>query len=931
MKLLTIFYLLIFSYTSFATESLDLLIKLDKGLPSSGRNGSLLGEVISYIGDVNNDGHDDWAIGLPYAAIYKTGAINGKVYIYYGSSSISDNKNPDLILIGEKEYDRFGESVTCAGDVNNDGYSDILIACSRYVTIYYGGDPMDSDPDVILIKENKYGFFGVSISSSGDVNNDGYDDVVIGSKDYAYIYFGGSPMDSNSDVILKGESERDSFGFSVSKAGDMNHDGFDDVIIGAQGYYLNGYDAGRAYVYFGSSNMDSTADIIFTGENAGDYFGEIVSDAGDVNNDGYSDVIVSAPKYDGIEEDAGRVYIYFGNDSIDTIADITIDGKPTDSFFGGNVCSAGDINKDNFDDILIATLEYNYILLGGSLVDSIADIILTGSSAVAGKGDYNNDGFADVIAGEPNNDINGEDAGRVSIYYGGLEMDTAPDAMFYGEPAYDYFGSSVSYAGDLNRDGYSDVIVGSPFDNKGGRDAGCAYIYFGGKPMNANADITIMGKTEYGHLGTSVSFAGDVNADGSPDVIVGSNSGQAWIYLDLYLDHMSGDIVADFTFSDGRFGSGFGKCVSYAGDFNNDGYDDFIIGAYCDNTYGIHTGRAYIYFGGPFMGTIPEITLTGEAEFNNFGTSIAYAGDVNNDGFSDVIIGAPGYEVDEQNAGRVYVYYGNNSLDSEPDVVITGHPYKRIGYSIASAGDVNNDGYDDIIIGAPYFGAAPGGISYVYIYYGGDNMDANADVIFEKKNWLGFGTAVCRAGNFNNDDYDDVMIGGSGNVHIYYGGAKMDTIPDIIQKSEASSSGFGNSLSIAGDVNNDGYSDLLIGAPDHSAVGSRMGRAYIYSGKINTTAITTNSPVTKNFALYQNFPNPFNPTTNIKYRLPKSEMVAIEIFNLMGQKIETLVNNKMPAGLHQVKFNANDLPSGIYLYRIEAGEFLEVKKMILIR
>ena len=111
------------------------------------------------------------------------------------------------------------------------------------------------------------------------------------------------------------------------------------------------------------------------------------------------------------------------------------------------------------------------------------------------------------------------------------------------------------------------------------------------------------------------------------------------------------------------------------------------------------------------------------------------------------------------------------------------------------------------------------------------------DIIIEKKNRLGFGAAVCQAGNLKNDDYDDIMIGDGENVYIYYGASKMHTIPDIIHKSEASGSGFGNSLSFAGDVDNDGYTDLLIGASDHSAVGSRMGRVYIYSSKIKSTAI----------------------------------------------------------------------------------------------
>ena len=911
----------------FAQQSLELLVKLDKGLPLSGRNGSHLGEVVSYIGDVNNDGYDDWAIGLPYAAIYETGAVTGKVYIYYGGSSIGSNQDPHLILTGEKEWDAFGKSIAHADDVNHDGYSDILIASNRYVALYYGGAPMHTEADVVFMKENAAGFFGVSISGAGDVNNDGYDDVMIGSTNHVYLYFGDSPMDAVVDVILTGESERDMFGFSISKAGDMNRDGFDDVIIGAQGFYLNGYDGGRAYVYFGSGAMDSTADVIFTGENAGDHFGAVVADAGDVDADGHADVIVSATRYQGQGQSVGRVYIYFGSDSIDTIPNIIVDARPEDSFWGGNVHAAGDIDHDGFSDVLIGSMENNYVFLGGSPMDSVADIVLPGSSTLSGKGDYDSDGFSDVITGNPSDDTNGEDAGRVSVYSGGLLTHAAHEATFHGEPANDHFGSSVSCSGDLNHDGYADVIIGSPFSDDGGANAGSVYLCLGGGNMTSTPKGVIFGQAEYGNLGTSISCIGDVNDDGSPDVIIGSGGGQARLYLHLFQNYFE-DRPADFTFSDGKPGSRFGSSVSSAGDFNRDGYDDFIIGAHGDNTKGTQTGRAYIYYGGPFMGTIPEITLNGENEFDNFGATVAHAGDVNHDGFSDILIGAPGYEVDGKKVGRVYVYYGNQLLDTDPDVIITGS-HQSVGLSIAHAGDVNSDGFDDIIVGAPYFGAAPGGISYVHVYHGGADMDNEPDIVIEKG--FGFGVAVCRAGDLNDDGYGDVMIGDGSRVYFYYGGAEMDTIPEIILEGEAVGSGFGSALSLAGDIDKDGRTDLLIGAPEHSAVGSYCGRAYVYSGKIQSAGITPNPGVTKRFMLLQNFPNPFNPTTTIRFELAKSGHVILRVFDLLGREVKMLLNEDRPAGHHSVVFQADGLASGVYVYSLQAPGFLHCRKMVVLR
>jgi len=563
---------------------------------------------------------------------------------------------------------------------------------------------MDSKPDVIF-RTDATGFFGVNISGAGDVNDDGFDDVVLGSRNYASIYYGAAPMDPDADVILNGESDGDMFGFCVSHAGDVNQDGFDDVIIGAYGYFSDGDDAGRAYIYYGSSTMDDTADVIFTGEEAGDYFGEQVAAAGDVNNDGFADIMVSAPRNDSDAEDAGRVYIFYGANPMDTHADIIIGGKYPDVSFGRMICPAGDINNDNFDDLLIGTYENLALFFGGDTMNDEASIVLlsesTGGyiSGVAGKGDYNNDGYADVITGQPNSDKNGDDAGCVALFYGSQQMDVSADVLFYGEPADEYFGSRVSAAGDLNHDGYADIIIGAPEAEIGGSSVGCAYIYFGGVDLDANPDVIIPGNIAHGNWGRSISAAGDVNKDGFSDVIVGGfNAGEVAIYL----GNNAMDSLADFTFSTGKWGDGFGGCVAGAGDLNQDGFDDVIIGASCDYSNGTHTGCAYIYFGGNSIANTPDLILVGEAEFNNFGERVASAGDVNNDGYPDVIVGAPGYELGGEDVGRVYIFYGGHDMNAEPDVIITGKDHQHCGSIIAPAGDINNDGYADIIIASPY-------------------------------------------------------------------------------------------------------------------------------------------------------------------------------------------------------------------------------------
>ncbi|MCP4710839.1 MAG: hypothetical protein GY869_19635, partial [Planctomycetes bacterium] len=197
----------------------------------------------------------------------------------------------------------------------------------------------DSDPGAKDIGDGAYDLkmsepnitgdsnFGYCVAKAGDVNNDGFDDVIIGAYRYnrdtgrSYIYYGDVSMDNTADVTLDGEGIYNFFGYSVSGAGDVNNDGYDDVIVGAYGY--NNL-IGRSYIYYGGAAMDNTADVTLDGEGPGNHFGISVSGAGDVNNDGYDDVIVGAWRYNS---DTGRSYIYYGGAAMDNTADVTLDGE----------------------------------------------------------------------------------------------------------------------------------------------------------------------------------------------------------------------------------------------------------------------------------------------------------------------------------------------------------------------------------------------------------------------------------------------------------------------------------------------------------------------------------------------------------------------------------------------------------------------------
>ena len=802
--------------------------------------GDNYGNSVNTAGDVNGDGFDDIIIGAPYNDGIAANA--GRVYIYYGGLNV--NLVPDIILSGESALNYFGYSVSSAGDVNQDGYSDVLVGAYLYSNrgrayIYFGGAGMNNTADIIMTGDSA-GNFGVSVSKAGDVNGDGYCDVIIGAMGYnsytgkAYIFYGGSNMNNIADVIMTGENVNNNFGGSVSSAGDVNKDGYADVICGAYGY--NSF-AGKAYVFYGGVSMNNTADLTITGESDNLFLGWSVSSAGDVNGDGYDDIIVPAPSYNSY---MGRAGIYLGGTNMDNTADVILTPPGTGYQFGVSVASAGDVNGDGYYDVIVGSDAYSsftgraFIFYGGSVMNNTPDFIMTGEGAnnsfsfsAASAGDVNKDGYSDIIIGAYGYSSN---TGKAYLYMYGMNGNLYSDLSFNGETTGSYFGNSAASAGDVNGDGYSDIIVGAYGYNS---FTGRAYIFYGGPEMNNTADVTLIGDAVNVYFGWSVASAGDVNGDGYSDVIVGSYaystySGKAGIYFGGASMNSGVDILL--------IGPGanynFGYSVASAGDVNGDGYCDVIVGA---NDYSTSTGRAYIFYGGANMNNSSDVTMTGETTSNNFGASVSSAGDVNGDGFSDVLVGAWSYSA---NTGRAYIFFGGTVMDNSVDVTFTGETSgTKFGISVSSAGDVNGDSYSDVIIGASAYGSSTG---RAYIFYGGPSMNNTSDVTMTGEGTSSyFGISVSMAGDMNKDGYTDIIAGAygynnsTGKVYLFFGGASMNNIADVTTTGEAANIYFGVSVASAGDVNEDGSSDLIAGAAYYN---SNTGRSYIYlnsSPKVN--------------------------------------------------------------------------------------------------
>ena len=701
-------------------------------------------------GDVNGDGYDDFLIGVPGRSIYHEGGVN---YLIFGKASgwmMNTSLSTSVALYNDSEDgDGIGRSMAIAGDVNGDGIDDILIGDPG---VYYGDttgktylifgkrtgwstDTNLSTSAASFLGENEGDWSGFPVAGAGDVNGDGYDDILIGAvgdrfgnnDGHTYLILGkasGWFMNttlSMSDVSFQGENEYDYSGYSLAGGGDVNGDGCDDILIGATGNDESYIGAGQTYLLFGRITgwaMDrdlSDSDASFKGENVYDYSGSRIAVAGDVNGDGYDDILIGAPGNDEGGYFIGQTYLIFGKGSGWTMG---INLSASDASF------RGENERDN------------------------------SGFSVAGAGDVNGDGYDDILIGATGNKEGGYWAGQTYLILGkasGWSMDTdlsASDASFWGENEEDESGYSVAGAGDVNGDGYDDILIGAPGNRDGGNYTGQTYLIFGkatGWTMDTNlsaSDASFWGEGPYDNSGSSVTGGGDVNGDGFDDILIGASlnsdggfyTGQTYLILgrssgwemDTTLSN------ADASFIGENIEDISGDSISGAGDVNGDGYDDILIGVSSNNKGGYGAGQTYLIFGktiGWAMDTnlsASDASFLGEETRDWAGYSVDCAGDVNGDGYDDILIGAWGNTEGGEEAGESYLILGKSSgwtmdnLLSNSDASFLGDTKNdQSGRSVAGGGDINGDGHDDIVIGAPYddVGGISSGQTYLIFPY----------------------------------------------------------------------------------------------------------------------------------------------------------------------------------------------------------------------
>jgi hypothetical protein len=846
------------------------------------------GYSVSSAGDVNSDGYSDVIVG---ADVYDNGQMDeGRVFVYHGSSSgLSASAN--WMAESDQALARFGYSVSSAGDVNGDGYSDVIVGADRYdneetnegrAYVYHGSSfGLSTSADWTAESNQEGAWFGWSVSSAGDVNGDGYSDVIVGANWYnsgethegvAFVYQGG-PLGLSSTADWTAESNQGGaeFGYSVSSAGDVNGDGYSDVIVAAPGYGNGQTNEGRAYVYHGSSSGLS-ASYAWTAEPNQEfaYFGWSVSSAGDVNGDGYSDVIVGAPRYNNGQTNEGRAYVYHGSSSgLSASYAWTAESNQDSAYLGISVSSAGDVNGDGYSDVIVGAFYYD-----NGETDEGAAFVYHGRSSglytsanwtaepnqaganlgcsVSSAGDVNGDGFSDVIVGAPYYDNGQNNEGRAFVYHGNpYGLSWAADWTRTSNQADANFGYSVSGAGDVNGDGYSDVIVGAWRYDNGETNEGRAYVYHGSPTgISATANWTTESNQAGANLGCSVSSAGDVNGDGYSDVIVGAphyNNGEASEGAAfVYHGSSSGlSAIANWTAESNQATALFGESVSSAGDVNGDGYSDVIVGAWRYDNGETNEGRAYVYHGSSSgLSAAADWSAESNQESAYFGRSVSQGGDVNGDGFSDVIVGAPYYDNGQMDEGGSFVYHGSFSgLSASANwSAESDQAGASFGGSVSTAGDVNGDGYSDVIVGAYLYDNEQADEGRVFVYHGSSgglstsaNWTAESDQAEAQ-----FGYSVSSAGDVNGDGYSDVIVGApyyeylrtnEGMTFAYHGSSFGLSDSSYWSPSPTQEEAhFGNSVSEAGDVNGDGYSDVIVGAPNYDQGEEYEGMASVFFG-----------------------------------------------------------------------------------------------------
>ncbi|HTO68627.1 MAG TPA: FG-GAP-like repeat-containing protein [Myxococcota bacterium] len=810
-----------------------------------------LGTAIA-AGDVNGDGFDDLIVSAPTAGHGGVGL--GAVVVFLGGPSFgtptaalqNDLTQADWIIDANagtfisSTPTGFGTGLAVA-DVDGDGIADIVVGAptwtdgagnSGYVFVFKGSATLATDPDASPVTAAWLAHgtavasgFGTSVAAA-DVNGDGFVDVAVGAPSYtdpepnegaAFVYFGQSPLASkptgtvaNAAGSVEGNAANAALGTHVGSAGDMDGDGFAELAFSRQ---VPASSIGTVEIHKGAAGATAPLALL-TSIPSTTNTQPVPATVGDVNGDGLSDLVVI---------DGASVRAYFGR--------LGQPPSPTPSAVLGTlpsgfanllpfaVVAGGDVNGDGYTDVVALSgaagtglVLVVYQASGDPTATAVGYSSTSGQVGAGGgigfgpAGDLNGDGYSDYVVGSPGWDDSLVDAGKFTPVYGGPcgpacgPAYTVPSNAWEGDQAGAEQGWSVTGAGDVNGDGYDDVVVGAPdYTSPSGAAAGRMQIYLGGPTgLSTTPSFTFVGADgANAQLGWKVAPAGDVNRDGLADVLVsapyaanGSIPEAGKVYLFFGAPTPIGvQPTPAWSYSGTTAYGHLGVALSAAGDYNRDGYGDAVVGAITGGPGG--EVIAYVFPGGsPPTETLPAgpgaTLIGGNAGSDDYAISLA-SGDVNGDGYSDIIFGEPEWIGPSQaTQGRVLVFEGFEEgvhvfASTEIDNAVA-NGFSRFGTSVGAGGDVNGDGYGDVVVGEQWRSQSVFADGGAHVYLGGAGGLATTsavDLYDTVGHTSNFGRDVFLNLDVNGDGFDDVIVsafsaagptGDEGGGFVHFGG-----------------------------------------------------------------------------------------------------------------------------------------------------------------